>query len=54
MTTAPTTVLHRGAVSPMQLLADGVPLSLLLDLFWGPRSELLLHEESVVPAPREG
>lgn len=36
----------------MRLLADGVPLSLLLDLFLGPRSEdLLAHEAVAVPHP---
>lgn len=32
-------------MSPMALLADGIPLSLLLDLAWGPMSaDLLRHE----------
>ena len=38
----------------MALLAKGVPLSLLLDLALGPRSEDLLREEVDVPAPRRG
>lgn len=33
--------------TPMDLLAQGVPLSLLLDLFYGPPSEDILREESV-------
>jgi hypothetical protein len=36
----------------MRLLADGVPLSLLLDLAFGPRSEELLAAERL-PAQRE-
>lgn len=35
---------------PMDLLSSGVPLSLLLDLFFGPDSEDLLAHEP--PAPR--
>jgi hypothetical protein len=31
--------------TPMSLLASGVPLSLLLDLVLGPRSEDLMGEE---------
>jgi len=31
----------------MALLGDGVPLSLLLDLAWGPRSEELMELERV-------
>jgi hypothetical protein len=39
----------------MALLANGVPLSLLLDLAFGPRSEEVLREEqSAVPPPRAG
>ncbi len=33
--------------APMALLASGVPLSLLLDLAFGPRSEELLDAERV-------
>ncbi len=39
------------SAAAMALLGNGVPLSLLLDLVFGPRSEeLLVHE---VPTPRE-
>ena len=49
-------VLHRRP-RPMQLLQQGVPLSLLMDLVMGPRSEELLVEEdrrsaSPVAAPQ--
>ena len=37
--------------TPMSLLESGVPLSLLLDLVLGPRSEELMTEERT-PAPR--
>lgn len=38
----------------MHLLADGVPLSLLLDLFLGPRSEdLMAHEAGGQRRPAE-
>lgn len=40
---------------PMALLGSGVPLSLLLDLAFGPRSEELLREERPrhpLPEPR--
>ena len=42
--------------SPMALLASGVPLSLLLDLVLGPRSEDLLDRErsASAPEPRHG
>ena len=42
--------------SPMALLASGVPLSLLLDLVLGPRSEDLLDRERppAAPEPRHG
>ena len=37
--------------APMTLLSNGVPLTLLLDLFLGPQSEdLLMHE---LPTQRE-
>jgi len=35
----------------MELLSQGIPLSLLLDLFLGPDSEDLLAHE--IPAPRD-
>ena len=39
-------------VSPMTLLASGIPLSLLLDLVCAPDSaDLLAHEPSSAPAP---
>ncbi len=39
--------------APMALLASGVPLSLLLDLAFGPSSEdLLRREQAVVVRPR--
>jgi hypothetical protein len=47
MTTQP-----RPASAPMTLLAHGVPLSLLLDLAFGPDSEDLLRQEASIPAPR--
>jgi hypothetical protein len=35
-------------MSPMALLKQGIPLSLLLDLVWGPMSaDLMAHEASV-------
>lgn len=37
---------------PMRLLADGVPLTLLLDLALGPFSEDLLEHEPVLPRQR--
>jgi hypothetical protein len=38
-------------MSPMALLAQGIPLSLLFDLAWGPMSaDLLVHEASVSAA----
>jgi hypothetical protein len=40
-------------VRPMALLERGIPLSLLLDLAFGPCSEeLLAHERASLPAPR--
>lgn len=44
MTGAPAAAPRRH-VSPMALLAGGVPLSLLLDLVFGPHSEDLLAQE---------
>lgn len=38
----------------MALLAEGVPLSLLLDLALGPRSQDLLRHEVEVPQQRHG
>ncbi len=46
MTSMATAQLDRPLITPMELLAHGVPLSLLLDLFCGPRSEDLLREET--------
>ena len=39
------------APAPMDLLSSGVPLSLLLDLFFGPDSEDLLSHE--LPSRRD-
>ena len=39
-------------MSPMALLAQGIPLSLLLDLVWGPMSADLMAHEEAVPAAR--
>lgn len=42
--------------APMTLLSNGVPLSLLIDLVFGPDSEdLLLHEtlRDSLPGPRD-
>ena len=52
MSPAPTAAPVSRMAPPMRLLAQGVPLSLLLDLAMGPRSEELLREEVFVPAPR--
>ena len=52
MSPAPTAVVEGRMAAPMRLLAQGVPLSLLLDLAMGPRSEELLREEVFVPATR--
>ncbi len=51
MSTAPL-VDPRPAEAGMALLGSGVPLSLLLDLVLGPRSEELLDAERVIPAQR--
>ena len=51
MSPAPTPLQDRPAVTPMALLAHGVPLSLLFDLALGPQSEDLLRQEAL-PAPR--
>lgn len=55
MTPAPPAVPTTSATAPMALLAGGVPLSLLLDLVLGPRSEELLAEERIriAPLPRQ-
>ena len=42
----------RPVEAAMSLLSNGVPLSLLLDLAYGPHSEELFATERV-PAPRE-
>ena len=50
---------HDRCPSPMALLRSGVPLSLLLDLAFGPDSEQVLRTDPprprrpVVPTPRE-
>lgn len=52
----PVSALDDGCPSPMALLRSGVPLSLLLDLAFGPDSEHVLVTEPPrlrrVPAPR--
>lgn len=53
LTPAPAAAPQPELAAPMVLLAKGVPLSLLLDLALGPRSEDLLREEVDVPAPRQ-
>ncbi|MBW8792618.1 MAG: hypothetical protein JF597_03195 [Streptomyces sp.] len=40
-------------MSPMALLAHGIPLSLLLDLAWGPMSADLLSHESPRRTPND-
>jgi hypothetical protein len=53
VSTAQTLVTPRPTDAAMALLNSGVPLSLLLDLAFGPRSrELLVHEQSAAPTPR--
>lgn len=53
MSTAPTLATSRPSEAGMALLSSGVPLSLLLDLAFGPRSrELLVHEQSTPPTQR--
>jgi hypothetical protein len=53
VSSAPTAVPERRTATPMALLANGVPLSLLLDLAFGPRSEDLLRDEvPSLPGPR--
>lgn len=55
MSSAPTAREEHCYPAPMALLKHGVPLSLLLDLAFGPRSEDLLRDERVdVPPPRVG
>ena len=51
MSTAPLVATPRPSEAAMSLLNSGVPLSLLLDLVLGPRSEELFAHE--VPAQRE-
>ena len=51
MSTAPVVVSPRPSETAMSLLSNGVPLSLLLDLAFGPRSEEVLETERV-PAQR--
>lgn len=50
MSTAPLVATRCPSEAAMSLLHSGVPLSLLLDLVLGPRSEELFATE--VPAPR--
>ena len=53
MSSTPTEVGRAAGTSPMALMGGGVPLSLLLDLVLGPRSEeLLADERATVPAQR--
>ena len=52
MSTASIVTQDRPAVTPMALLAHGVPLSLLLDLALGPQSEDLLRQEARIPQQR--
>ena len=51
--TAPLVAAPRSAEAGMSLLSNGIPLSLLLDLAFGPHSEeLLFLERSSMPEPR--
>ena len=52
MSTAPDTGLSTRPSQAMRLLERGIPLSLLLDLAYGPRSEELLRDE--LPTQRTG
>lgn len=53
MSTAPTLATPRPSEAAMALLNSGVPLSLLLDLAFGPCSrELLVHEQAMAPTQR--
>ena len=53
MSTAPLVATSRPSEAAMSLLSMGVPLSLLLDLVFGPHSEELLHvERPVLPEQR--
>lgn len=53
MSTAPIAATPHPSQTAMALLGHGVPLSLLLDLAFGPRSEeILLVERAQLPAPR--
>lgn len=50
---SPMVATARPLSGPMALLSSGVPLTLLLDLAFGPRSEELLRlERPHLPAPR--
>lgn len=51
----PSALPERARPTPMSLLEHGVPLTLLLDLAFGPRSEELLQaERGSVPPQRAG
>ena len=51
--TAPLAAAPRPTTAGMSLLSKGIPLSLLLDLAFGPHSEeLLFLERSSMPEPR--
>lgn len=53
MSTAPLVATSRPSEAAMSLLGKGVPLSLLLDLVFGPHSEeLLFAERGSAPVPR--
>ena len=54
LSAAPTIPQRNPLAEPMALLRSGVPLSLLLDLAVGPRSEDLLRRErpAGLPGPR--
>jgi hypothetical protein len=53
VSTAPTLATPRPSEAAMALLGNGIPLSLLLDLAFGPRSrELLVHEQAASLTPR--
>lgn len=53
MSTTSSLDIPRPSAAGMSLLSFGVPLSLLMDLAYGPRSrELLVHEKPSVPDQR--
>lgn len=53
MSTAPIVATPRPSETAMSLLGKGVPLSLLLDLAFGPRSEeILFVERAQLPVQR--